>query len=630
MGKNSENEDSLRAQGLRFPEAPGVYFFRNAKGKILYIGKAKNLKNRIMQYINFTDGRAMVRHLLQEACTVDFVITESEKAALVFEAAQIKENKPKYNVRLLDGGRFLHFHIDYNHDFPLLSLTTYPKKRKNHHYIGPFTDSKAARDTFDFVNKQFQLRTCSDAVLKREKRPCLEHGMHRCLAPCVDLCSKEEYQQELDEALDFLKGNQSNLLEKMKQRIVFLTCENRFDDAMLLRDQYQRIHKVLDEKLQSQSSMSIDRDYWGIMQVGNIGVFSVLSYRDGQLRPVVTTRFEKVIEESKEETLCSLLNGWYALEGPSEVLLPYLPESSEALQEVLTERLGHKVKMGVPQRGERLERLKVAEKNATASYQKMLSESQRRQEMLNSLKSVAQLRQVPLRIECFDNSHLGGSNPVSAMVVFEEGKANKYHYQAFHLKETKAADDYGAMREVLRRRLKRGLSNNESNLERWKLPQLIIVDGGRGQLNVALEVLDELDISSVEVIGFVKPRVEHAMGIMDASDKIVLPDQRDFIALDGDDRLLHFLQNIRNEAHNTSVKYQQNLREKYFFKSDLDDIEGVGGKMKKVLLKHFKSVAAIADASIEELIEADGVGEVLANRIVEYFRQKKLNMDLDD
>ena len=557
----------------------------------------------------------MVGRLLNASKTIDFTITQSEKDALILEAKQISEHKPKFNVKLLDGRSFLHFHLDETHDFPLLSLTYYPKPRKGHRYFGPYVDSKGARDTLEIINKSFQLRTCSDDTLKREKRPCLEYHIHRCMAPCVEKCTIEDYQAEIERVLEFLGGDYQHILGAMERRMMTLSDQLRFEDAMVIRDQRKRIQELLDQSKQTTKQRQ-DRDYWGIEQVGNVGVYAVSAYRRGDMRPVVTRSFSDVIEETPAEMLCSLLSGWYVMDAPHEILVPFLPESHEVLEEVLSERIGRQVKISVPQRGDRLEKLNLAKRNATAKYNQVQNEVAQRRNLLTALKDVANLSQTPLRIECFDNSHLGGAMPVSAMVVFEQGKANKHAYRRFLIKEAQGGDDYDGMREVLRRRFLRGLQENN---EGWQLPQLLIVDGGMGQLNIAMEVLDELDVSGVDVIGIVKPRTHRKRGDMEMPDRIVSPDLMEPVALPKGDPVLLFLQKVRDEAHNTAVSYQRKQREKHYTRSDLDDVSGVGPKMKKALLLHFGSVKAIANASPDDLMQVSGVGESMADKIVQHF-----------
>ncbi len=606
---------TLREQAERFPQEPGVYFFRNAKGRILYIGKAKNLRNRIFQYIRMTDGRRMIGRLLSQSRTLDFTITQSEKQALILEAKQIQEHKPKFNIQLLDGRAFLHFHLDETHEYPSLTLTRFPKIRKGHRYFGPYVDSKAARDTMDIIDKNFQLRTCSDETLKREKRPCLEYHIHRCLAPCVEKCTTDTYQGEIAKVLEFLNGDSHQVLDKMETRMYTLSEQLRFEEALAVRDQRVRIQQLLEESKQTTSQRK-DRDYWGIEQIGNVGVYAVSAYRRGDMRPVVTRSFSDVIEETPAEMLCSLLSGWYMLEAPHEIVVPFLPASHSILEEVLSERAGRQVTISVPQRGERFEKLELAKRNAQAKYRQVQDEATQRKDLLTAFKQVANLSQIPFRIECFDNSHLGGTLPVSAMVVFEHGKPNKHAYRRFLIKEAEGGDDYDGMREVLRRRFKRGLSENN---EGWELPQLLIVDGGTGQLNIAMEVLDDLDVSGVDVIGVVKPRTHRKRGDMEMPDRIVSPDLIDPVQLSKGDPVLLFVQRIRDEAHNTAVSYQKKQREKFFTRSDLDAVSGVGPKIKKALLVHFGSVKAIAAANQNELMQVTGVGESMADRIVAHF-----------
>ena len=608
------NERTLRNQAEALPQETGIYLFKNAKGVILYIGKAKNLRSRVMQYINLHDGRKMVATLILQSKSIDFTITGSEKEALILEARQIKEHRPKFNVRLLDGGFFYHFVINRGHKWPMISLTRFPKKRKNNSFIGPFPDGKAARQTFEVIGKYFPLRTCSDQEFKRARRPCLEFHMHRCLAPCVDKCGVEEYSEVLKGVLDFLEGKQDSLLTKVQERMQFLAAEQRYEEAGLQRDLMFNIQKTIDEQKIS-TGRQLDQDIWGLYQIGNEGVLVIIPFRNGIMRQSIKVPFSETIEESSAEVLSSLLNNWYQIDCPHEIILPLEPESLEILQEVLTERVGRNVSLQVPQRGKKVELKELAYQNAKAHFEHRQTQKEQRRRLLVALQQKLGLKRVPLRIECFDNSHFQGTAPVSAMVVFRDGKAERKLYRRFRIKEAAGDDDYGMMREVLMRRLKRGLSDGFD--EAWKLPHLLIVDGGRGQLNIALDTLLELEIDSVEVIGLSKPRTERKKGDMETSDKVVLPYEKEPIILEADDPVLLFLQQIRDEAHDTVITYQRTVRQDKNFASKLQEIPGVGAKTKKILLQKFGSLKGVSKATIKELQGVPGIGAKLAKEIWE-------------
>ena len=614
----SSEERTLRRQVELLPQETGVYLFKNAKGVILYIGKAKNLRSRVMQYINLHDGRKMVARLIQQSKSIDFMLTGSEKKALILEARQIKEHRPKFNVRLLDGGFFYHFVINRGHKWPMISLTRFPKKRKNSIIIGPFPDGKAARQTFEVIGKYFPLRTCSDQELKRARRPCLEFHMHRCLAPCIDNCDTEEYSEVLKGVLDFLEGKQDSLLQKVETRMSFLAAEQRYEEAGLQRDLMFNIQKTIDEQ-KITTGRQLDQDIWGLYQIGNEGVLVIIPFRKGIMRQAIKVPFSETIEESSAEVLASLLNNWYQIDIPHEIILPLEPESFEILQEVLAERSGRNVSLQIPQRGKKVELKELAYQNAKAHFQQRQSQKEQRRRLLTALQRKIGLKRVPLRIECFDNSHFQGAAPVSAMVVFRYGKAERKLYRRFRIKEASGNDDYGMMREVLMRRLKRGLADNVD--EAWTLPHLLIVDGGRGQLNIALDILLELEIDSVEVIGLSKPRTERKRGDMEASDKIVLPYQKDSITLEADDPVLLFLQQIRDETHDTVISYQRTVRQDKNFVSKLQEIPGVGVKTKKLLLQKFGSLKGVSKATIKELQEVSGIGAKLAKEISDHLHR---------
>ena len=615
----SNKERSLKEQADLLPQKTGIYLFKNAKNVILYIGKAKNLRSRVMQYINLHDGRKMVKSLLNEAKFIDFTITGSEKEALILEARQIKEHRPKFNVRLLDGGFFYHFEINRGHEWPMISLTRFPKRRKNIEFIGPLPDGRAARGTFEVINKYFPLRTCTDHELSRATRPCLEYHMHRCLAPCVEKCSAEEYSEVLKGVFDFLQGKQDSLLQKVRTRMMFLAKEERYGEAAIQRDLMFNIQKTLDEQNKSKGT-HINQDVWGLSQIGNEGVLVIIPFRKGVMRSAIKIPFSETIEESSSEVLASLLNNWYQLDIPHEIILPYEPESSAVIQEVIQERAGRNVSLHLPQRGRKVELKELAYQNAKAHFEHRQTQKEQRRKLLVTLQKKLGLKRVPLRIECFDNSHFQGSAPVSAMVVYQDGKAEKKLYRRFRIKEASGNDDYGMMKEVLTRRLKRGVgAQKEGNVDDgWKLPHLLIVDGGRGQLNIALDVLVDLEIDSVEVIGIAKPRTERKKGDERTPDKIVLPFEKEPIILEENDPVLLFLQQIRDETHDTVINYQRGVRQDQNLTSKLQDIPGVGAKTRKLLLQKFGSLKGVSRASVKELQEVSGIGKKMAQDIWEF------------
>ena len=610
--------EALRTQAERLPKESGVYYFKNERGRLLYIGKAKRLRRRVLQYINRQDSRQMIEQLLRESREIDFTITLTEKDALILEASEIQKHRPKFNVRLLDGSQFLHFYLDKRHPWPMLTLERYPKITKKVRIFGPYPDASAARKTLDFVNSMFPLRTCSDDTLKREKRPCLQHHMHRCLAPCVEKCTAEEYSGVVDQVTTFLTGNYEAVLKKTHDRMLFLSEQMRFEEAAVQRDIIRSIEKTLREQAVSKTTKR-SIDYWAIHRVGSQGVYSILPFRKGRMQKAISIAFSDTIEESEEEMFCALLNRWYGQDVPHEIALPVTLDSQSVLTEVLTERCAHNVRIVHPKRGEKSKMLLLAHQNAVAHYQHRQSLAEQRRRLLLALQRKLRSRRLPVRIECFDNSNLQGTDPVAAMVVFLEGKAAKVMYKRFRIKEANGADDYAMMEEVLTRRFVRSQTDEH---EHWKVPNLLVVDGGRGHVGIACRVLEDLGIENVEVIGFAKPRTERKRGDLATPDKIIIPDIKEPIILSKSDPVLLFLQRIRDEAHNTAVEYQRKVRGKKKLSSSLENIPGVGEKLRRSLLLHFGTVEAIRQASELDLRKAPLVGGKLAKVIHQYFHSE--------
>jgi excinuclease ABC subunit C len=607
---------SLLEQAKRLPQSPGVYIFRNPKGKALYVGKAKRLRSRVMQYINGHDGRSMVGRLVQSSATIDVTLTFSEREALLVESGLIHKYRPHFNVRLLEGTRYLHIGIDKSHKWPRFFLARSPKQRKNTTYFGPLPSAKAARETLTFLNRSFGYRTCSDRELQQAKRPCLEFQMHRCLAPCVERCLPDEYNEVVQSACEFLSGKQHSLLRRLKIRMNTLSESERFEEAAKSRDLIRHIKETISSQNVANPNSS-DLDAWGWSREGGEGFVCILPFRNGLLQEAIILSFKDVIGEDDREILSSMINTWYSPEAsiPNEILLPIMPQSHDAMAQLLSEWKGKKCRLRVPKRGSKHKLLDLSITNAKSAHERAASDTQRRQKNLLRLKEICNLPRLPLRIECYDNSNIQGTDPVSSMVTFREGKPDKSLYRRFMIKTVVGSDDYASMREVLRRRLVRALDPKDS-AKGWAPPDLIIVDGGKGQLSAALQVLSELGIDTIPVIGLAKPRTEHAKGDLNATDKIILPGQSDAIRLDAHDPVLRMLQYIRNEAHDAAVGFHRKRRQKTRLRSQLDVLPGVGPKRRKALLRHFRSVEGVLNASQEELASVEGIGSVLAAQMI--------------
>ncbi len=597
----------LETQAEALPLSAGVYLFKDPRGEVLYVGKAINLKSRVKQYLQGHDSRAMVRFLVAEAAAIDVVPVRSEREALLMESTLIKQHRPRYNVKWRDDKNFLHMRLDTRGAWPRFTLVR-QLRNDGARYFGPYHTATHARRTLQFIGRNFPLRTCTDAVLRSRSRPCILHQMGRCLAPCVERCTPPAYQAVLDDALLFLSGKNRELVERVRERMEKSAEEEHFEDAARWRDLGRLLNSAMDRQAVVDIKLG-ERDVWAVHREGDRGVVVVVPVRDGMAQEPIATPFSGEPGEIWE-LLSSSLNAWY--EGghiPRDILVPVELPDRVALQEVLAERRGGPVRLSVPRRGERARVLEIANGTAKARFLTTHPEDERFARTLWSLAELLGLPIAPHRIECFDNSNLMGGDPVAAMVVFLDGRPARAEYRRYKVKTVVGADDYATMREILGRRLRRGVEEGE-------LPDLIVVDGGAGQLNAARDVLRELGLLDQPVIGLSKPRTEHARGELDASDKIVLPDQAEPVRLRPDDPILRMLQHLRDQAHETAIGFHRKQRSKSSLHSALDDVPGVGPARRKALLRHFGSMSALKAASVDQVASLDGFGPLLAEKIV--------------
>lgn len=595
----------LEAQAAALPTTAGVYVFRDKRDDVLYVGKAVNLRARVKQYLQGHDERYMVRYLVAAAHRVEVFPVPSEKDALILENQLIKQHRPRFNTKLRDDKNFLHLRIDPKARWPRFTLTR-KIKDDGAKYFGPHASATNARRTLAFVGKHFPLRTCTDQVLATRKRPCLLHQMHRCIAPCAALCTEQAYDDVLQDALLFLSGKDKELVGRVQARMLEAAEAERFEEAGRHRDLLVTLKSSLDR----QSVVDVrlgDRDVWALYREADRGAVALLPVRAGHMQQPMVFPFEGEIVEDGE-LLSALLNDWYDAEVPPEVILPTDPPDRAALQELLSERRGQKVTLAVPRRGEKVRVVEIAEQAAKARFQTTHSAEERTAHALEQLAEIVGLDAPPHRIECYDNSNLLGQDPVASQVVFLEGRPARAEYRRYKVKTVVGADDFATMAEILGRRLKRAS-------EEGSFPDLIVVDGGRGQLNAALDVLRDLGLEDQPIVGLSKPRTERKRGDRDAVDKIVLPWEQEPLVLPETHPALRMLQHIRDEAHRTAVGFHRKTRSKSHLKSALDDVEGLGPARRKALLAHFGSVKAIREADPARIAEVEGFGPALARRV---------------
>jgi excinuclease ABC subunit C len=598
------------------PEKPGVYLMKDQSGKIIYVGKAISLRNRVRSY--FQSSRNLsprIQSMVKQVERVEYITTNSEVEALVLECNFIKEEHPKYNIRLRDDKQYPWVKVTWQESFPQVYITRKVKKDGSKYY-GPYTDAGALRDTIKLLREIFPLRGCR-RDLDREKvnRPCLNYHIKRCLAPCVGGVSQEQYREIINQIRLFLEGRQAEIVENFRQQMLEASLHQEYEKAALIRDRLLGIEKVL-EKQKMVSDARDDLDIFGIAQDDWGTVVLVFQVRNGKL---VGREYFAVSEgEATEapEILEAFLTQYYDGSGfiPPEILLPFKLEGMEAVAEWLSTQRGLSVSLKLPQKGEKFQLIKMAAENASnLMEQERVREKQHRDliaGLLDELRQELTLPTIPFRIEGFDISNTQGQEAVASMVVFEGGIPKGGDYRRFKIRTVEGPNDFEMLREAVRRRFVKGLEEKESlstgPAKFARFPDLLLIDGGKGQISGVAEVLEELGLGKIPVVGLAKQEEE-----------IFVPYREEPIRLDRRSAALMLLQRVRDEAHRFAITYHKSLRDKKTVESSLDKVTGIGPKRKQLLLKHFGSVKRIREASVEELAKVPGITLKLADSIKE-------------
>jgi excinuclease ABC subunit C len=595
------------------PGCSGVYLMKDGDGRVIYVGKAKNLRARVRAYFGGTDARRMIPFLISRIQDMEFIVTDTEKEALILENNLIKKYRPRYNVNLRDDKNFYSLRVDTTQDFPRFQLVRRIKK-DGARYFGPYSSSTSIKDTFRYLHRIFPLRTCRNLEFKTRARPCMEFQIKRCLAPCCGLVTAAEYRRIVTDATLFLEGRSGELVRHLRSRMEGASEKLAFEEAARIRDTISAIETTL-EKQRIVSPSFKDQDVFGLQRVEDRLQIYAIHVRKGAIMgqrsfPLVKTRMET------SEALSSLLKQYYntGVTVPGEIIVPERVEDAELVEQWLTDKRGGKVSLVVPRRGNKKALLAMALSNAEQALRDGKKLETVHDGLLEELKRHLLLKKSPRRIECFDISNIGGSYAVGSLVAFTEGIPDRSRYRRFRIRTKKGADDYGMMREVLGRRYG----------DREDLPDLILVDGGKGQLGVALSVIEEQGIQQdVDVIGLAKgtfsPPAKKVSTIFRDRDRVYLPNRKNPLYLDKHPRALFLLQRVRDEAHRFAVTYHRALKTREDFRSTLDDIPGIGTFRKKALLTFFGDVKKIADASREDLAKVPGIGENGAQKVFEHF-----------
>lgn len=580
-----------------YPLDPGVYLMKCKEGTILYIGKANSLRVRLRQYfVPGGDGRWMIPFLQELIEEIDTVVTTTEKEALLLESTLIKKHRPRFNALLKDDKSYAALKINNRHPWPMLSLIRYKGKLKNDAlYFGPYTSAYDARQTLDLLQKLFPLRQCSDQELARRTRPCILYGMKRCCAPCVGLVTHDQYESYVEATAKFLRGQSHDVLKSLQQQMLKAAEDLEFERAAEVQGLIKAVEKTLQSQSVEKPANGLTGDALGVFRQGDEVIVSQLIFQSGKLHAYKHHNFTRIAETDEELLESFILQSYQGIENlPYEILLPIELDDRQALEEILSQNGPHKVELLCPQRGEKKGLVEMAYKNAQASFHQQKDANVMRERTLLDLQEKLRLSRYPKRIECIDTSHLSGGEPVAALIAFLEGTPDKQRYRRYKLREATPGDDYGSLKEVLQRRY-----SNED------MPDLLIVDGGKGHLNIALRILQEMNIVSMDVVGVAKEEGRHDRGI--TQEQVFLPQVKDPLFFPHHSPMLFLLQRIRDEAHRFAISYQKKRRTKVTIRSELSDITGIGPIKQKALLLYFGSVKALREASDEELKKVKGI-----------------------
>ncbi|MFW5989554.1 MAG: excinuclease ABC subunit UvrC [Desulfosudaceae bacterium] len=587
------------------PSRPGVYLFKDDAGNVIYVGKAANLKNRLSSY--FVDRSRLdpkTGVLVGRLAAFETVVTATEKEALILESNLIKRHRPRYNVILKDDKRYPSLRLNIRESYPALEVVRVIRD-DGALYFGPYTSSTAVKNTLKVIDKTFKLRKCRGKRFRRRERPCLNYQMGLCLAPCAFDIPEEDYQAVIKEVVLFLKGRTSELLSGIKRDMARASREQLYEQAAASRDKMFAIEKILEKQVVATTDFA-DRDVIGLAENERFAVIVVLHVRGGLLVGTGLFPFERVLSPT-DEILGSFIRQFYGANSfvPDEVLTGSAPAGRSLLAGELRRIKGRKAALVVPRRGEKKNLVAMAEENAARELENRVRQAESNRLSLETLRDKLKMDRLPETIECFDNSHLSGTGPVAAMAVFKEGRPAGDHYRRYAIRQVNSRDDYASMREVLSRRY--GSDKNQADY-----PDLLLVDGGKGQLNIARAVIRELGLAGQFAIAAISKKNEQTG---ETGDKIYLPGRANPVKFARDEGGFLLLQHIRDEAHRLAVTYQKKRRKAAALTSSLDAVPGVGQRRKKQLLDHFGTMARIREAEVEELAALPGITKEMARAI---------------
>ncbi|HEY9288223.1 MAG TPA: excinuclease ABC subunit UvrC [Candidatus Dormibacteraeota bacterium] len=610
----TDRQDYLRERLKALPESPGVYLMRDLQGRVIYAGKALSLRNRVPNY--FQASSVLPEHIAAMVARVyefEVITTATEKEALVLEQTMIKRHRPRFNIRLRDDKNYLYIKLPLNEDFPRITLVRRPGT-DGARYWGPYTHAIALRTTLKTVRRVIPYRSCKDSEFALG-RPCFYFHLNLCPAPCAGFMTREAYHEQLEQIADFLDGRSDAVARRLKQQMQEAADKLEYEAAARYRDRLDAMERMA-ERQKVLAMSRYDQDLFGLARTNGQGSVRVFSVREGRLSG--SENFDLVglgKLQSNGEVLNAFVSQYYASAThiPKEIFVPELLPDREVIEQWLTERRGSQVTVRVPQRGKQRELLQQAAANAEETMRQMRItldyDAQRTSSLLNDLQAKLELPSLPVRIECYDISNIQGKSPVGSMVVFEDGRPKPAHYRHFRIKSVQGANDFAMLQEVLRRRFGR-LARSEEGIPEEpsfsSVPDLLLVDGGKGQLSSAREVMEAMGLAAVPTFGLAKEQEE-----------LFRPGQSEPIRLPLDSEALFLVQRIRDEAHRFAITFHRVVRKKHAFTSVLDGVTGLGPVRRRALLRQFGSIEAIRSASVEDLMAVKGITRPVAVAIKE-------------
>ncbi|NLP17207.1 MAG: excinuclease ABC subunit UvrC [Clostridiales bacterium] len=615
------------------PDKPGVYIMRDKSDSIIYVGKAVILKNRVKQYFQSSRNHTpKIKQMVENIDHFEYIVTDSEVEALVLECNLIKEHRPRYNTMLMDDKTYPYIRITVNEAYPRV-LFSREMKRDKSKYFGPYTSSTAVKDILELLRKIYKIRTCNRNLPKDigKERPCLYYYLGQCDAPCQGFISQEEYRNNIDQVIEFLNGDYSPVVKMLEKRMNEAAERMEYEKAATNRDLLNSVRQIMNKQKITNTDQE-DRDIIAFARNKDEAVVQTFFIRGGKLIGRDHFYLTGVEDETDSRVITSFIKQFYAGTPyiPKEIFLDAEPEEEEVLTQWLTNKRGNRVYLMVPKRGKKEKLVELAKKNAllilTKDAEKLKREEAR---TTGALKELADYLDIPhiSRIEAFDISNTSGFETVGSMVVFEQGKAKKSDYRKFKIKTVQGQDDYGALYEMLMRRFMHGIRELEEIKEKkldaalgsfTKYPDLILMDGGKGQVNIALQVLEELKLD-IEVCGMVKDDNHRTRGLYYRNKEL---------PIDKSSEMFKLITRIQDETHRFAIEYHRSLRKKRQVHSILDDIKGIGPTRRKALMKHFESIEAIREAEIDELLKVPTMNKASATEVYNFFRKPKTNKDL--